>query len=86
MKIIKVIVDELPQEGCLYCQFREIRQKGRSYLHECAVADGFLDKDNLHIRPNWCPLISISRLMKLWEYAETGNWEYKKESEEKCTQ
>ena len=57
MEIIKVVVDELPQEGCLYCRFREIRQKGRSLLNECAVADGFLDNENLHIRPDYCPLV-----------------------------
>ena len=36
---------------------------------------------NFPIRPNWCPLITEKRILKLWRYAEVGDWDYEKESE-----
>lgn len=73
MNIIKVIVDEMP-EGCGYCDEIESREKGRDIVYECHFVPGFIKNQNVRL-PN-CPLVSMKRFLKLWEYAETGNWDY----------
>jgi hypothetical protein len=74
MKVIKVVVDELP-EGCLHCLFLDM-----VYGNECPLNDKKID--NIHTRPDWCPLMTLKHQLKLWEYAQTGDWNAEKESKE----
>lgn len=76
MKVVKVIVDELP-ESCYVCDGADFAE----YSNMCWYVNEMLESTRYWQRPDWCPLITLERLMKLWEYAETGNWGY--ESEEK---
>lgn len=74
MKIIKVIVDELP-EGCRLCQFRLYDTIYR--MHICNLTGQEIDDliVEKQTRPEWCPLMTHKRLLHLWRYAETGDWE-----------
>jgi hypothetical protein len=60
MKIIKVIVDELPV-NCSGCQFWEHgRHTGFEVI--CGLLHREIDVDNLPTRPEWCPLVSTDDL------------------------
>jgi hypothetical protein len=66
MKVIKVIVDELP-ENCTVCQFSNWRQKGR--LLECDCMNKLIDHDiGWSTRPDWCPLVELDydKLIEIW--------------------
>ena len=54
MKILKVIVDEVPS-GCCNCDHMESREKGRDVLWECYFVSGFIVEKRLRL-PN-CPLV-----------------------------
>jgi hypothetical protein len=67
IEIIKVIVKELP-ESCSYCRFLDM-----VYGNECPLNDRVIP--DINKRPDWCPLMTHKRLLHLWRYAETGDWE-----------
>lgn len=86
METIKVIVDEIVDE-CAFCPF--LHRVDNSYdengrIRYLCVASNF-KRTYFNIegykRPNWCPLITQERLMMLWQYAETGDWDYESEEE-----
>ena len=54
MKVIKVIVDKVP-EGCGDCDEIESREKGRRLVYECHFVTGFIKNQNVRL-PN-CPLV-----------------------------
>ena len=79
MKVLKVIVDRLP-ENCWDCPFP---WGGSDPSWQCSIMEmqeGSKNPEDWDIkmdtRPDWCPLMTMKRLLKLWEYAETGNWDY----------
>lgn len=75
MRIIKVVVDEVP-ECCHSCRF--------SSLTDCVLFRKSFEHSltyDFTYRPDWCPLMKQKRLMKLWEDAKTGNWYYESEEE-----
>ena len=55
MKIIKVIVDEVP-ESCFECVFEAIEM--------CSLMYEELDSTRYDHRPNWCPLIKKEQSVK----------------------
>jgi hypothetical protein len=55
MEVLRVIVDELP-EDCKECKFLCQRVKGRSCFWECDAVDKWVD--DIDTRPDWCPLIT----------------------------
>lgn len=84
MKVIKVIVDEMP-DSCGFCPLCGGVKNRQKYITErelfCNVRFEYLTYENMMCRPDWCPLMTQKRLLKLWEYAETGNWDYESEDE-----
>ena len=58
MKIIKVIVDEVPI-SCYYCPYMIYDDEADGYICLAKIVSEF---DNLitdtHARPDWCPLIA----------------------------
>ena len=82
MRVLKVIVDEMP-ERCAGCQFQigsniNVPFDKRQFYHCFAIMPPKqLSRQSMtQTRPDWCPLMTMRRLLKLWEYAETGNWDY----------
>lgn len=77
MQILKVIVDEVP-DSCLNCPRFDFDFKGlfKRECPYCLITGGDILTDYKKVRPDWCPLMTTKRLLKLWEYAETGNWDY----------
>jgi len=66
MKIIKVIVDELP-EMCHDCRFVDAKNfmgTGRIW-YECTILDRKVI-DDVYSRPDWCPLVE--------EIKSDGRW------------
>ena len=57
MKVIKVIVDELP-EYCAECRYREVVTAQRG--EKCRF--GWHKIDDSLIRPDWCPLMPKDEL------------------------
>jgi hypothetical protein len=81
MEIKVVIVDRLPK-GCDQCphseKWSDCYFTGRSTIQ---IETGkFIKK--FPFRPDWCPLMTLKHQLKLWEYAQTGDWDAEKESKE----
>jgi hypothetical protein len=78
MRIIKVIVDEVPN-SCLNCprfdfDFKGLFKRERPY---CLITGGDILIDYKKSRPDWCPLINEARnyydvSVKIWGYATGG--------------
>lgn len=59
MKVLKVIVDELPK-NCFSCDF--------SYDRVCSVLFKRLEETRFETRPDWCPLVTEDEEMDSdWE-------------------
>ena len=60
MKILKVIVDEVP-DGCLYCDLSSVWDSTKS---KCRLNGKKLFYENKSERPDWCPLVAEASLEK----------------------
>jgi hypothetical protein len=55
MKVIKVIVDKLP-EGCTNCDFDDYMADNA--LGECMILGREFEPGNSFLCPDWCPLVA----------------------------
>ena len=71
MKVLKVIVDEVP-ECCGDCDEVKSREEGGNFVHECHFETGFIK--NLGVRLWDCPLVTAEHLFlspfRDWDWEE----------------
>ncbi len=75
MKVIKVIVDELPK-NCSRCKLKYTRMRGEAKI--CFNANKYCFGNDT--RPNWCPLVTVDEIPIARGY--TLEYSGEKESEE----
>jgi hypothetical protein len=80
MKVIKVIVDELPV-NCSSCRWWE-HGAYTGFQVLCGLAVREIDTEKLSTRPDWCPLINKTDVLE-WALIEDGWRPVNQESEDK---
>lgn len=77
MRVIKIVVDELPEIGCKGCFFlgridTDYGTTGDCFF--CTATDNDVDWDECpQKRPTWCPLYPFGSLFNIFEWLSKGS-------------
>ncbi len=73
MNVKRIVVDELPSQ-CLRCKYFRVAYTTLQDMDFCNVADRYIDSDDIHTRPDWCPLVVEDN--EVCEWKKHKNYSY----------
>ena len=71
MDIKRIVVDELPSQ-CLRCKYFRIAYTTLPDMDFCNVMNKYMDSEDIHTRPSWCPLQVEDECVWVREKTERG--------------